>query len=228
MKILSTIHQTWTTEWRIRINPRVNPDGSKEELVRMWTTPENETMLIFNPIVSIVIRNTKDKTLPNISVPINRAYGLEDALSVVYNNLKTKGLYKSDGNKLYLDNNIAEKCSTRLNCYRDIVVFRPSVLYLPTGEDVKGIIIVTNGQIIGELRHDEIRECCEVLNHLDVQTYTLIASLLDQQQKMEGKLDRIIQNHSEVLMSLNQILKNQTAQMPEQKPDTPFTWKPLS
>lgn len=230
MKILTTIHQTWSTEWRIRINPRKNVDGTEaERIVNFWEPPnrKGDGMLIYNPIVTINVRNSRVKDAPSINIPINKAYGLEDALSVVHNNLRVKGLFMNEGTKLYLDIKLAEQYSTKVNCFRDIVVFRPAVLYLPTGEDVKGIQIICNSQLIAEIRHDEIRELCEVLNHLDVQTYVLVASMLEGQYLLDKKLDRVLEQNSELLMLVNRLLKSQEVNK-QTNPSDPFAWRRMT
>lgn len=222
MKILATIHQTYETDWRIKITPRKRRDGTYESSAVSFWSPEHtdETMLIYNPIISIVMRNRFDKSAV-ITIPINQVYALEDALSVAYNNLNTKGLYTTDGQKLYIDAKIADKTAIKLTCFRDVIILYPIIMYLPSGEELKGIRFVSNGKPVADMRHVDIRELCEKLNHMDLQTFSIIASMLEKMGEMDQKLDRILETQAEIL----QLLKSEGFSVKRNKPLNPMEFQ---
>lgn len=208
MKLLATLKRGYEAEWRVRISPRKMQDGTYDaSTVSFWTPPDGsaeDRMLIYNPTIGITVRNRFNKG-DGILIPITLLYALSNKLMIVYNNLNTKGLYTTDGSKLYIDAKLADKAAVKLMSYRDTIIFYPVKVSVGSGEEIKAIRIVANGKTIADMRHDEVRELCETLDHLDIQTFSLILSMMEQMNYMDEKLDRILQTQSEIL----QILKEQ-------------------
>lgn len=207
MKLIATLKKGYEAEWRVRISPRKMQDGTYDSnTVSFWTPPDgsaDEKMLIYNPSVGISVRNRFNKG-DGILIPITLLYALSNKLMIVYNNLNTKGLYTTDGSKLYIDAKLADKSAVKLMSYRDTIIFYPVKVSVGTGEEVKAIRIVANGKTIADMRHDEVRELCETLDHLDIQTFSLLLSMLEQMNYMDEKLDKILQTQSEILQILKE------------------------
>lgn len=201
MKLLATIHETQETTWRIRISSRKNPEKPEGDIISKWTpnTSNAESMLIFNPMISLVVRNRFD-TQKSILIPMTMFYPLGNILSVCYNGLANDKLYKQDGNTLYMDGNQAKHTARKLSCFKDVLVLHPCVISTNSG-DLKGIRIINASKdaTIGDLRHQEVRDLIEKISHMDIQTYTLVLSLLDQLDQMDQKLDRMISLQTEIL-----------------------------
>jgi len=206
MKIVATFHRTVESDWKVRIVPRRAPSGEyDEEIFSTWKPDKDEEMLIFNPSISLVVRNRTDRNA-SVSIPISLTYALESCLSAVYSRLQTKGLYTMVNNELYLDANIAEKCAVKLSIYKSHIVLIPVVVHnTTTDEMLRGIRLWYGGNFVANLRHNEVRELCEVLNHLDIQAYTMILALAERITKMDEKLDQVISSQSLILSMLKDL-----------------------
>ena len=172
--------------WSINISPRQNEETLLNEI-----ETKTGTMLTYNPTVSIVVRTFK-KGSPPVALPIDKTYQLEDILSLTYNGLSTKGMYKRDGKRLYIDANLALANTHKISCYTTSLIFIPVVLSLNEDTpDSIGVSVQSNGESMGILRPDELEALIGILSHLDVKTYILVASLLEKLAVMDNKLDAI-------------------------------------
>lgn len=207
MKIIATLHRTVECDWKIRILPRKDQDGRYEsELYDVWKPTKGEEVLLFNPSISLVIRGRQGTEPTSVLVPIHLVYTLEHCLSSVYERLHTKGLYRSEGGTLYMDGNIAGKTAVKLSLYRASLIMIPSVVIDKfSNKTLRGIRLTYDGNTIGNLQHTEVREICELLNHLDVNAYTMVLALAEKLTRMDQKMDKIIDGQSMILS----ILKNQ-------------------
>lgn len=208
MKITAPLFSGYRCEWQIRIVPR----RDSKTVTRRWKSDAGSEMLIYNPLVSIVLKNRDNF----VALPIHMAYMLEDTVSVVYHGLGTKGLYKKDGFRLYMDAKISENLTHKLSCYHTSLVIRPAVVECGD-EDVYGIDLFTNGNLVGTMRIDEVRPFCEVLSHLDVSTFSMIAMMAEQISSIDDKLDNVIATQAQILQALK-------GQIPYQKQQPDMQW----
>ena len=228
MKIISTIYRTMESDWKIRIAPRKLATGEYDtELIEFWkpSNKADDSMLMFNPSISLNIKNRAVKDSKAIIVPINLVYAFENCLSVIYNKLSTSGLYKVDRGKMYIDAKIADKCSIKLSVFKDSITFIPIIIYAKhTEEPIKGIRLYLSGTPILDLRHNEVREACEILSHLDINTYSVALAMLEQMSTMNEKLDAVLSNQVTMLEYLNSLIVNKQIGG-SSTASTPFTWE---
>lgn len=224
MKIIATFHKTAECEWKIRVLPRKNQDGRyDEELYDVWSPTGKESMLVFNPTISIVIKGRHGDNQVSAMVPIHMVYALEHCLSTVYERLQVKGMYRSEGSSLYIDGNIAGRNATKLSLYRASLVMIPAVVTDRfTGKMLRGVRLSYDGDVIGDLHHAELREICEVLNHLDINSYSMILALAEKLVRMDRKLDTILDGQAMILS----ILKNQGVGSVNSPANASDTWTP--
>lgn len=229
MKIIATVFSGYEAEWRIRIAPRKRKNFERSELITFWNpsdSSDSESMLIYNPTISINVKNRYDSQLSAI-IPVNMAYALEDALNVMYENLQTKGLYTKDGNILYIDPKVADKCAVKIPCFTGSIILYPAKIQTKSGEEIRAARVVSDGKVIADMRHEELRELCELINHLDIQTFSLIASLLEKIDNMDKKLDRIMEAQATILDLLHRQGLNQVREQKQMSNGPQLDWKPI-
>lgn len=216
------------SEWKIRVAPRKLASGEVDnELVEVWkpNNKSDDAMLMFNPTISLVIRNRMAKDTKAIIIPITMIYSFENCLSVIYNRLMTDGLYRMDKGTMYIDAKIAEKCSIKLSVFKDNITFIPIIIYTKhTEEPIKGIRLYLSGTPILELRHNDIREVCEILNHLDINTYTVALAMLEKMSTMDAKLDTMLANQVTMMEYLSSLIASQHTQSAKIASDS-FSWE---
>lgn len=206
MKIISTLYETFDMEWRIHVNPKgLKNDGPNDHrpLITFWT-PNGEPqsrMLLYNPKIALVGRMKRAQVEENIYIPLNLLYAFANKLSMVYQGLSSSGLKKRDGSNLYIDQNQAIRLSQKLSLFSKSVVMVPSVLTIHDTE-VLGVQFTVGGKFAGSMPHSDIRELCEILNHTDIQVYSLILSMMETIDTMDQKIDRILETQSEILSLL--------------------------
>ncbi len=207
MKVICNIFSGYELSWRIRIAPRLNKDGKPLPITSKWKPTGGEPMLIFNPRVSINIKPNYGDNTSSITIPLNMTYALVDALNVMYDRIQTKGLYTRDGKKLYIDAKIASQCIYKIPVYTSSILLIPSKISPTDLDETKSIKVIYDGQEYGEIRHDELRELCDVMNRIDFTSYTLLCSLLEKVYDLDDKLENIEGKINKIVSSQEQIIE---------------------
>lgn len=231
MKLLATIYSSRTMDWKVRIEPRVNqshPELNSNSVISLWTPPNGkEAMLIYDPKISVIgkPRYYGSNDVTNIYFPISQLYGFIGHLSKCYRQLSDTKLYHRDGKQLYLDKQQMDQATQKLPLFGGSILIMPGIITERDQGDVYGVQFVQNSKYAGAMSHYDTKELCDVLTHLDVQSYTMILSIMERIVEMDGKLDTIISMEQEILQLLKadnvqkaKLTKNQSA-------DINFTWK---
>ncbi len=212
MTLYSTLFSCRTIEVRMRINPRTpkkfNPqsqswiqdlDNGPTDMVTRYTSKKGKSSLIYNPVIYMSL-DVKGGTInDSISVPLGTVYTFNRTLNAVYKRLSTKGLYtRNEG--VVMDKALASKLALKFGIYKDQVIIAPAISNTSyDGIQREGVSISTQTGSTMVITHADALALCEVLQNIDISTYTMLAVSLaknvdieDKLATMDEKLDRIL------------------------------------
>ena len=221
MIIDSTLYRGVHAVWKIRVSPmgylrkeREQPGITGDEsFFRFWTpSGSQQEYLFYEPRVVLLVQEYK-RHETRISIPLSVMYLFRDALQVMINRSKTEGLYTTPDGQLHMDKSISYENHLIIPLPRDSSVrFQHSLVVEGFGEDsryVKGITIQTETAAAGcGINLAEARNILEILNHVDISTYTTILTLLETIHTMDRKLDTMMELQHRILRLLGQESKN--------------------
>ena len=253
MKLKTTVYQGFDLEWNVIVSP--NKDAQKEDIdvFRRWAPPgERSTrVLIYSPKIALVptmaIRkgmsfadfNREKAAREYLAIPIDHIYIFINVLQQVYKDLSSPKLFIKDANGYtYMDKQTAKDCSRKVKLFGGDAVISPAVFAFNAGEMI-GVTITYRGSLVGNVTHKEIRRLCELINHMDIQVYSLLLNMVEQNLDISDKLDRMsedirdIRNFLSMLSGkdINQFSAMQRA-LEQQQQQTPvvtqqFQWNNL-
>ncbi|MCM1532579.1 MAG: hypothetical protein NC114_09955 [Ruminococcus flavefaciens] len=204
MKLISTLFAGAEIEAILNIQSRAtrtkdgNTGGDEPLIVRYKSRIGNQS-LIFSPTVALVLRG-RGKTQMDAWIPVNLFYRFTSTLSHAYHSLSTDKLYYSDGGTMYVDRKIADAQARKISLFRNSLTLSPDIAYDRTGKQMKGILFSIDGNAMGVMSHNEVLGMVEIMDHFDVNTYSLLAGVVDELESMNSKIDT-------VLMSVGRIEK---------------------
>lgn len=181
----------------MNINSRVYRNDKWEDapLVGRYVSKIGNQSLIFNPTVYLNIegRDARGPGSPQASVPANMLYRFNGAMTKVYKSLGDDKMYRAEGRSLYLDAKMASQATRKLSLFRNVLVMSPITLSL--GDDdpqTRAVAFAVDSTVIGALAHNELLNLIDIINHMDLNSYTLMAGLVDQMAAMDEKLDKVL------------------------------------
>lgn len=214
MKLMATIVSTRETTWKIRISPK-NSKSETASIYRFWTIPENdELILIYDPSISLIVKD--HATNKQIMIPMNLISRVRDALYLMYQKLDTKGLYNIVDGKLYLDKKTAEKCQLKTQLFHGPLLFSPTVYQ---DETESKAIHLSFQDVKAVVKQEDIPTIYNVLERLDIHTYSLMLTLLERMDEMDQKMDVVLDLLTNLLekQELTQEMVAQILKLPEKK-----------
>ena len=206
MTFEGTLYYGYSNVWKIRVSPSGVKDG-KEELFRVWIpndSTEDNRWIFYNPKIAIIIQSKFDKSI-KYYVPVSMFYTLKDAIKVMYNRIASDKVYDNLEGELYLDERKANKNRVKLTMFSDSIVFIPTiisqeadeVLLLKRGVKIESLSDPNKPSV--EIEISELKSLYEILDRLDVNTYSLILTLAERIDNMDNKLDKIIDLQTKIL-----------------------------
>lgn len=201
------------TTWKIRVSPegfrtvgKTKESVVEESFFRMWTPDGKSHYLFYQPRIILFIQEPKQPDT-RVIIPISALYLIKDMMQASYHRLGTDRLYTKNDGVLYCDEKIAKSLQLSMKLPKENTVYSiPTIITNPyTGEESRGIKLIST-QAGGKPCHiteDEIRTIYEILDRLDVNTYTTILSMMEKLVTMDGKLDRILETQNTILHILS-------------------------
>ena len=106
--------------------------------------------------------------------------------------------------------------------YRNSITLTPGVTTDRTGKPMKAIDLIVDEVLIGTMGHNEVLGLIDLIDHIDISTYALIAGVIDEMETTNSKLDRVLQqlDRIEKLIQANPIKPVRESSM------SMFDWKP--
>lgn len=194
--------------WKIRVSPEGVRDKEPTPLFNVWIPDGKQNKLhrwvFYNPKIAIVIQNKFQKEI-KFYVPYTVFYNLKDTLRVMYSRLLQEGLYTTQDGILYVDQKNAMKKRIKISVFSDSLMFTPVAIQINEDENLweRGVKITssTNEGIL-QLDINEVKTLFEVLDRLDINTYSLILSMAEQLSEMDEKLDEVLNIQRKILKLL--------------------------
>ena len=203
-----TIYTSYSSIWKIRVSPSGVKDEEPQELFRVWmpngTKDNHKRWVFYNPKIALLIVHRFDKTA-KYYVPINMLYALKDALKVMFNRITSKDMYAKVDGQLYLSEQNKTENKVKLTMFSDSIIFTPNIIEYENDDGLiqkRGIKIEAlqdPDKTSIELDITELKNVYEILDRLDVNTYSLILSLAEQLGEMDQKLDKVIDLQTRIL-----------------------------
>jgi len=223
MKLISTLYSGAEIEATLTIQSRSTrnkEDGtqSDEPLVVRYKSKVGNQSLIFSPTVALVLRGRGQNRL-DAWIPVNLFYRFTSTLSHAYHSLTTDKLYYSDKGTMYMDKKISESQTRKISLFRNNLVLSPDITYDRTGKQMKAILFSIDGEALGMMGHNEVLGMVELLDHFDVNTYSLLAGVVDEMESLHNKLDTVILTTSRIEKLLMKLEQSGTSPIRGGKPD---------
>ena len=132
-------------------------------------------------------------------------YAMKDALKVMYNRLSSKDIYSKVNGQIYMSEQTANENKIKVTMFSDSVVLSPIMIEKEENE----VTVYKRGVKIESLQDPdrtpleieviELKTIYEVLDRLDINTYSLILSLAEQLGEMDQKLDKVLELQTKIL-----------------------------
>lgn len=220
MIVDSTIFSGLYSTWRIRITPdvpnNVENGYTKEELdqglTRQWQPEENGVKWIFfHPKISIIAKSRKEPK-HRVWIPTSLLYSLRDCIQTSYARLATKGLFYEQDGIIYCDKAEAQRQRILLPIPGGFsVLFEPTVIYGKDDKGKLGISLRTSSSPDGVvvLTRTEAKEFFTVLDHVDLNSYSAILTMLEKLERLEDRTDKLLQGQQQLIQMVGKLLNRQ-------------------
>lgn len=198
MKLISTLYSGDEIEATLNIQPRStrNRDGSvtqDETLIVHYRSRIGNQSLIFSPTVALVLRGrNRQQQSQDAWIPVNLFYRFTSTLSHAYHGLSTDKMFFQDKGALYVDRKIADAQARKISLFRNTLTLIPDIITSRSGQQMKAILFTVDGKPMGMMSHNEVLGMVELLDHFDVNTYTLLAGMVDEIESLSNKVDAVL------------------------------------
>ncbi|MDE6041145.1 MAG: hypothetical protein K2F99_06155 [Muribaculaceae bacterium] len=140
-------------------------------------------------------------------------YRFVTALTTVYQGLTDDKLYHSEGTALYLDKKRAADTARRVSLFRNALTIVPCVMQMSESY-IRGVTLMVDSDVLGSMTHLEVLGLLEMLERFDINTFSLLAAVVDELELMSDRLTAMD-------MKLNELLAICKALQPAQPPPKP-------
>jgi len=197
MKLITTIFPADEIEVVLTIQSRVSRNAkdqpNNEPLITRYRSKIGNESLIFNPSVALILKSRVIReTITDALIPLNLIYRFTASVSAVYQKLQSEKLFLADGSSLYVDQKQALQHSRKISLFRNSLTITPGVASDRTGKLIKGITFNIEGNPIGTMHHGEVLGLLDVMDHLDISSFTLLAGVVDEIASMNLKMDTVL------------------------------------
>ena len=205
MRLVTTLYSSKELDFIIGIQPKARKDSdgnwtSDDSMLVPYQSKVGNMSLIFNPTVSLRIKpNSWDVKVDPASIPSNLIYRFNASLTQVYNNALAKGTYRDDEG-LFLDPKVMATTARRLSLFKGSLTIFPDIMTGADNTPLRSITFQIDKQRLGSLPLPEVSALIDLIDHLDLATYLLVAGIMEEiddlkksNQIVLGYLDRIEQ-----------------------------------
>ena len=195
MRLISTLYVTDTMEVTLNIRSR-NEKGDIESggpLVTRYISKQGNQSLIFNPTVALILRSRDPNQRESAWITTSIFYRFCGILTKMYSLLSEEKLYhveKASG-AIFLDKKEAANATRKLTLYRNTLMFVPDLRMDRSRRTWKGVRFQLDSAEIGFMNHNDILSLIDILDHLDVSNFSLIAGVIDEIATLSSKVEAI-------------------------------------
>lgn len=234
MKTMSELYRGYEITWKIVVSPKgLKDDNGVSPTVRFWTPrgQPQDKMLIYSPKIALSAKYVPKRyddpeeyqNHESLNLPINMVYTFANRIRSVYQALADPKMFHKDANgNIIMDKNLAIQNSKKMSLYNANLVIMPAVVYYGDSQGY-GAVISMGGKPVGRMMHFEMKELCELIDHLDFQVYSILLSVLEKNCEIDDKLTRLQGDVSEIL-SILKCGNKMEVQLPKRDPNG-LTWQ---
>lgn len=235
MKLITSIYSSYELDFTINIQPRQqkDTDGKRvdsDSMFKPYTSKVGNVSLIFSPSLYLSIRPRKwnGTNRPEATVAANQFYRFTSMITQVYNNTLGKGVFREDDG-LFLDQKAAAQAARRMSLFRYALTVFPDIMAGPDGAQQKAIGFQLDKIKLGSMGLNEATGLVDVLDHMDLTTYTLVAGLLEDVDDLHTANSIIIDKLTRIEALLSSGSTN-VSEKPKRESSASdmFNWQPAS
>lgn len=198
MNLYSTVFSGREVIFTLKISPFRKKNEELEEpqpkplIERMVSKASGSQYLMYRPTVGLSIQSRKNQNIYAIC-PSHLIYQLAGIFYSVYQKLSEKDWYiaSPDGSITIVSSEVA-KMSKRMSLFRSVIEVRPTMLDVLNEGTVPGIMVIINRELCGTMLEYEVKAFIDMVNHMDISTYSLLVGLVDKVDQIDGKLDKLL------------------------------------
>lgn len=202
MRIYATLYRRGNIMVQMSISPRYRNkfnqmtkqyervEDSNSEIFHEHTSKQGDTSIIYDPTIGITFSGIEFGG-ETFMIHANDIYRVATILHGILQGLTNDSrLFRTDADHTFLDKTVAKEYTKRLMNWQKEVFFSPAIVSTSNG-DQRGIRISTKRAIITTITQLEVVDLINMIEHLDITTCEIMASLLDTMNQMNHKLTRI-------------------------------------
>ena len=211
MKFIGEIFQTLSLSFTIQVQSK-NAGKGDDQLVTAYKSKKGNMSLIFSPRIALVISAKDPAISENALIPQRLIYRFGSDVSRLYRDITTGNFYQVDGNRIFLDSNVAAKLTRRMSLFRNFLNLTPAIVNGPDNSQERGVSIFIDKTLIGTMSLRDMISLIDAIDHLDMLTYATMAGLIDELEAMNIKMDTIYNKTCSVEQMLQELLKQKGVQ----------------
>lgn len=202
MRIYATLYRRGNITVQMSISPRYKnkfnqmtkqyervEDGD-QQIFREHVSKHGDTSIIYDPTIGITFSGI-ELGGESFMIHANDIYRVASILHGILQGLTNDSrLFRTDADHTFLDKTIAKEYTKRLMNWQKEVFFSPTIIVTPNG-DQRGVRIFTKRATITTITQLEVVDLINMIEHLDITTCEIMASLLDAMSQINRKLTRI-------------------------------------
>ena len=196
MKFINSLYSTNELEFVMNVQPKNQKNSnqgasSDGPLVTVHRSRVGNMTLVFSPTVALVVRSRSRSIEDNAWIPLHLIPRFTSNVASVYHTLSDGKIVHSDNGKMFIDKKKAVSASVKMSLFRNGLMIAPAVLD-SAGKPTVGISMSIDGKIIGSMVHSEAMSLVDILDRLDLATYSVMAGMVDKLAEIDTKTEEIL------------------------------------
>lgn len=185
----------------MNVQPRTTRNqgaSSDGPLVAVHRSKVGNMTLLFSPTVALVVRSRKGSE-ESAWIPLHLIPRFTGNVAAVYRSLTDGRTFHTDeGTKeLFLDKKRATKVAIKMSLFKNGLLIGPTIVN-SYGKNVAGIAFSVDGKTIGAMSHVDAMSLVDVLDRMDLATYSTVAGMVDKLAEVDSKTESILRMVHEI------------------------------
>lgn len=205
MKLIAEIFRTPRIIFGLKISPKVSVNKSNMQgyttvdapLLKEYTSKSNTKSLIFNPIAALTVKPGDPRASYDheVLIPLTLIYQFSSVIyDVAEHAAKLNGWTTLDpdtGRRIISQNDMHIR---KFSIFNAMLYIEPTLIGFQDQEQNPGILLRVNDSrgTIGTMYTYEASALVDMIGHMDVTSYSLLAAMAEQNTRIENKVDMIL------------------------------------
>lgn len=205
MKLIAEVFRTPRIIFGLKISPKVNVNKSATQgyktidapLLKEYTSKAQTKSLIFNPIAALTIKPGDPRASfdHEVLIPLTLVYQFSSVIYDVAEHAakldKWTTLDPDTGRRIISQNDMHIR---KFSIFNAMLYIEPTLIGYQDQNQNPGILLRVNDSrgTIGTMYTYEVSALVDMISHMDVTSYTLLAAMAEQNTRIEHKVDMIL------------------------------------